>query len=164
MIDKKVIDGHIISDHVVFTSSAPTEDPFETLAFDDNIKVTISFFTQGEGKNMKSKSHQPDPPNYRGDFPLTENCFSISFYTAYVKSNTVVGDSKHSTGVVMAEILRANIPVKNGVVHLIHRPLMVVDTTVTQFLQVSRRLLSIHVCVGLCLLCILPCDHLLNIT
>lgn len=55
---------------------------------------------------------------------------------AYVKSNTVVGDSKHSTGVVLAEIVRANIPVRNGVVHLIHRPLMVVDTTVMQFLEV----------------------------
>lgn len=53
-----------------------------------------------------------------------------------MKSNTVVGDSKHSTGVVLAEIVRANIPVKNGVVHLIHRPLMVVDTTVKQFLEV----------------------------
>lgn len=58
------------------------------------------------------------------------------FFLAYVKSNTVVGDSKHSTGVVLAEIVRANIPVKNGVVHLIHRPLMVVDTTVKQFLEV----------------------------
>lgn len=55
MIDKKVIDGHIISDKVVFTASAPNEEPFETLAFDDNIKVTISFFTQGEGKTLKSK-------------------------------------------------------------------------------------------------------------
>lgn len=54
-IDKKVIDGHVISEQVVFTGSAPTEEPFETLAFDDNIKVTISFFTQGEGANMKSK-------------------------------------------------------------------------------------------------------------
>lgn len=54
-IDKKVIDGHIISEQVVFTGSAPTEEPFETLAFDDNIKVTISFFTQGEGANMKSE-------------------------------------------------------------------------------------------------------------
>lgn len=61
----------------------------------------------------------------------------FSLCAAYVKSNTVVGDSKHSTGVVMAEIVRANIPVKNGVVHLIHRPLMVVDTTVKQFLEVS---------------------------
>ncbi|KAJ6637756.1 Fasciclin-1 [Pseudolycoriella hygida] len=107
MIDKKVIDGHIISDKVVFTASAPTEEPFETLAFDDNIKVTISFFTQGEGKTLKT----------------------------YVKSNTVVGDSKHSTGVVMAEIVRANIPVRNGIIHLIHRPLMIVDTTVMQFLE-----------------------------
>jgi fasciclin 1 len=55
----------------------------------------------------------------------------------YVKSNTVVGDQKHTTGVVMAEIVMANIPVKNGVVHLIHRPLMVVDTTVAKFLEVS---------------------------
>jgi len=31
-----------------------------------------------------------------------------------------------------------NIPVKNGVVHLIHRPLMVVDTTVAKFLEVRK--------------------------
>lgn len=59
-----------------------------------------------------------------------------SIHTDYVKSNTVVGDTKHTTGVVLAEIVMANIPVKNGVVHLIHRPLMVVDTTVAKFLEV----------------------------
>lgn len=59
---------------------------------------------------------------------------------AYVKSHTIVGDGNHAEGVVLAEIVKANIPVKNGVVHLIHRPLMVVDTTVTQFLEV--RILS----------------------
>lgn len=57
-------------------------------------------------------------------------------FAAYVKSHTVVGDGTHTEGVVLAEIVKANIPVKNGVVHLIHRPLMVVDTTVTQFLEV----------------------------
>lgn len=61
----------------------------------------------------------------------------FSFSTqAYVKSNTMIGDSKHSTGVVMAEIVKGNIPVKNGVVHLIYRPLMVVDNSVKQFLEV----------------------------
>lgn len=54
LIDKKVIDGHIIPNRVIFTESAPIEQPFETLAFEDNIKVTVTFFTQGEGKNMKS--------------------------------------------------------------------------------------------------------------
>jgi hypothetical protein len=56
-----------------------------------------------------------------------------------VKSNTLVGDSNHPTGVVLAEIVKANIPVRNGVVHLIQRPLMVVDTTVKDFLEVSVR-------------------------
>lgn len=64
-------------------------------------------------------------------------CKKIFHFTAYVKSNTIVGDSKHSTGVVLAEIVKANIPVKNGVIHLIQRPLMVVDTTVKEFLEVS---------------------------
>jgi hypothetical protein len=57
--------------------------------------------------------------------------------TDYVKSKTVVGDPNHAEGVVLAEIVKANIPVRNGVVHLIYRPLMVVDTTVKQFLEVS---------------------------
>jgi len=57
--------------------------------------------------------------------------------TDYVRSNTVVGDPNHAEGVVLAEIVMANIPVRNGVVHLIHRPLMVVDITVQQFLEVS---------------------------
>jgi hypothetical protein len=38
----------------------------------------------------------------------------------------------------MAEVVLGNIPVKNGVVHLIHRPLMVVDTTVAKFLEVRN--------------------------
>lgn len=61
---------------------------------------------------------------------------SVFAFLAYVKSNTMIGDSKHSTGVVMAEIVKGNIPVKNGVVHLIYRPLMVVDNSVKQFLEV----------------------------
>lgn len=53
------------------------------------------------------------------------------------------GDSKHPQGAVLAEIVKANIPVSNGVVHLIDRPLMVVDTTVKQFLMVSVMFFSI---------------------
>ncbi|KAL6255108.1 hypothetical protein P5V15_013440, partial [Pogonomyrmex californicus] len=56
----------------------------------------------------------------------------------YVQSNTIVGDSTHQPGVVLAEIVKANIPVRNGVVHLIQRPLMVIDTTVKDFLEDSR--------------------------
>ncbi|XP_046682361.1 fasciclin-1 isoform X3 [Homalodisca vitripennis] len=106
-IDEKVIDGHVIPREVLFTNAAQEEVEHETLAFTDMMKVTISFKTEHSLKGSKT----------------------------YVKSHTIVGDANHAEGVVLAEIVKANIPVKNGVVHLIHRPLMVVDTTVTQFLE-----------------------------
>ncbi|CAB3237088.1 unnamed protein product [Arctia plantaginis] len=107
LIDEKVIDGHVIPHHVLFTHATPDGKEFETLAFGDNVKVIISFSTTMNGNEE----------------------------ITYVKSNTVAGDAKHARGVVLADIVRANIPVKNGVVHLIQRPLMVVDTTVIDFLK-----------------------------
>ncbi|XP_028030956.1 fasciclin-1 isoform X2 [Bombyx mandarina] len=107
LIDEKVIDGHVIPHHVLFTHATPDAKEFETLAFGDNVKVIVSFSTTMNGKEE----------------------------ITYVKSNTVAGDAKHSRGVVLADIVRANIPVKNGVVHLIQRPLMVVDTTIINFLK-----------------------------
>ncbi|KAL0832786.1 hypothetical protein ABMA28_000951 [Loxostege sticticalis] len=107
LIDEKVVDGHVIPHHVLFTKATPDTKEFETLAFSDNVKVIVSFSTAMNGREE----------------------------ITYVKSNTVAGDAKHSRGVVLADIVKANIPVKNGVVHLIQRPLMVVDTTVIDFLK-----------------------------
>ncbi|XP_032595687.1 fasciclin-1 isoform X6 [Drosophila grimshawi] len=104
LVDGKVIDGHVIPNTVIFTAASQHDEPKTSAAFEDQLKVTVSFFKQKDGK-------------------------------MHVKSNTIIGDAKHPQGVVLAEIVRANIPVKNGVVHLIHRPLMIIDTTVTQFLQ-----------------------------
>nr|CAD7432009.1 unnamed protein product [Timema monikensis] len=106
-IDQKVIDGHVIPDYVLFTDATPKDHDYNTLANYDMLRVTISFTTQSDGRTSRP----------------------------YVKSNTHLGDGNHAEGVVLAEIVKANIPVKNGVVHLIHRPLMVVDTTVQQFLE-----------------------------
>uniref|UniRef100_A0A146LUE9 Fasciclin-1 n=1 Tax=Lygus hesperus TaxID=30085 RepID=A0A146LUE9_LYGHE len=106
-IDELVIMGHVIPNQVLFTRPTPDNVPFQTLAFTDKVKVNISFSTEHDNNHERK----------------------------YVKSHTIVGDNNHQEGVVLAEILKANIPVKNGVIHLIHRPLMVVDTTVTQFLE-----------------------------
>lgn len=54
LIDHKVIDGHIIPNRVLFTSPVALQEPFPTLAFEDNLKVTISFFTQSDGRSTKS--------------------------------------------------------------------------------------------------------------
>ncbi|XP_055716289.1 fasciclin-1-like [Phlebotomus papatasi] len=107
MIDRKVIDGHIIPNRTVFTAAAPLGEPLPTAAFEDNLKVLITFFSQADGKSVRT----------------------------YVKSQTLIGDSVHAPGVVLSEIVRANIPVENGVVHLIQRPLVIVDTNVIQFLE-----------------------------
>ncbi|KAM8703079.1 hypothetical protein ACLKA7_005417 [Drosophila subpalustris] len=104
LVDAKVIDGHVIPNTVIFTAASQHDEPKTSAAFEDQLKVTVSFFRQKDGK-------------------------------MYVKSNTISGDAKHPQGVVLAEIVKANIPIRNGVVHLIHRPLMIIDTTVTQFLQ-----------------------------
>lgn len=51
-MDNKVIDGHVILNNVIFTSAAQIEVPQTTAAFEDNIKVTVSFFKQKDGKSM----------------------------------------------------------------------------------------------------------------
>lgn len=54
MIDRKVIDGHIIPNRTVFTAAAPLGEPLPTAAFEDNLKVLITFFSQADGKSVKS--------------------------------------------------------------------------------------------------------------
>ncbi|KAK5649981.1 hypothetical protein RI129_001010 [Pyrocoelia pectoralis] len=107
LIDNKTIDGHLVPNKVLFTAPTQRDIAFETAANGDNLKVYITFFQEPNDK--------------------TE--------AVYIKSETRLGDARHSPGVVISEIVKANIPVENGVVHLIQKPLMVVDTTVNQFLQ-----------------------------
>lgn len=64
------------------------------------------------------------------------------FITDYVKSHNLFADGKHTQGVVLAEIVKPNIPVKNGVIHLIQKPLMVVDSNVRKLLEVSNHKIS----------------------
>ncbi|ERL85007.1 hypothetical protein D910_02430, partial [Dendroctonus ponderosae] len=109
LIDDYIIDGHVIPREVLFTTPTKKDSPFPTLANSDNvIRVIISFTQEQRDKTIIN----------------------------YVKSHTLFGDGKHPQGVVLAEIVKANIPVKNGVIHLIHKPLMIVDSTIKELLQV----------------------------
>uniref|UniRef100_A0A182XNI1 FAS1 domain-containing protein n=1 Tax=Anopheles quadriannulatus TaxID=34691 RepID=A0A182XNI1_ANOQN len=100
MIDKRVIDGHVIPNKAIFTTPAPYGKPLETLQFEDDLRVTITFFRHETGKNT---------------------------HRVFVVSNTMYSNSRLTPGAVIAEIVKPNIPVANGVVHLIHRPLVIVD-------------------------------------
>jgi len=55
-----------------------------------------------------------------------------------VRSNTVVGDRAHPRGMVVSRIVRGDIPVANGVVHLIDKPLMIVAKSLYEYITVRR--------------------------
>ena len=52
-----------------------------------------------------------------------------------VRSSTVQGSRNHPRKNVKANIVRANIPVANGVVHLIDKPLIIVATPLWDYLR-----------------------------
>jgi hypothetical protein len=56
-------------------------------------------------------------------------------FPVQVKSNTVQGNRHHSREHVIANIVKANIPVANGIVHLIDRPLIVVASPLWKYLE-----------------------------
>ncbi|CAG9858671.1 unnamed protein product [Phyllotreta striolata] len=107
-IDEKIIDGHVIPGQVLFTTPTKKDVPYQTSANgDNNIRVVILFTQEQRGNTVVN----------------------------YVKSHTLFGDGTHTPGVVLAEIVKPNIPVKNGVIHLIQKPLMVVDGSVKKLLE-----------------------------
>jgi len=55
-----------------------------------------------------------------------------------VTSTTVMGDRNHPREKVKANVLRANIPVANGVVHLIDKPLIIVASPLWDYLQEEK--------------------------
>lgn len=68
-----------------------------------------------------------------GDYLYVIAMFSAINGKLFVKSHTINGDSNHPIGEIAAEVVHANIPVRNGVVHLIKRPLVVFDRSLTLF-------------------------------
>ncbi|XP_071523203.1 fasciclin-1 isoform X3 [Panulirus ornatus] len=119
LIDKQVIHGHVVPGKVLFTRAVENQnEQYESLAFTDNLKVFVS---------MEEVSNTAN-----------ENM------TYYVKSNTVAGDVSHDKGTMLARIVKGNIPVTNGVVHLIDRPLMVVASNIVSYLQDGGQLNKFH--------------------
>jgi uncharacterized surface protein with fasciclin (FAS1) repeats len=108
LFDKYVVLGHVIPNHVLFLNVMGKES-YRSAANDATVNVELSLIN----RTLRINPEQ----------------------TYYVQSNTIKADPKHNKGVVMSRVLRANIPVKNGVIHLIEKPLMIIDTSIIDFLQ-----------------------------
>ena len=69
-------------------------------------------------------------------FSWWHDFYHIIHFTAEVKSNTVQGNRHHDRAEnVIANVVKANIPVSNGIVHLIDKPLVVIATTLWDYLK-----------------------------
>merc|ERR1712088_250295 len=104
-VDAKVVEAHIVPGQLLLTSLIPTQE-VSTVAWDNNgVRVNVSL-----------------QPSYAQEGSVM------------VRSNTIVGDRFHGTGMVVSRIVKANIPVQNGIVHLIDKPLMVVARSLYDYL------------------------------
>ncbi|XP_067144605.1 fasciclin-1 isoform X1 [Centruroides vittatus] len=110
-IDKWVIRGHVIPNHVLFTRTMGRK-AYRSEAYEDNLKVKLSLI---------NRTNENDDG-----------------YTLYIQSNTIQSDYTHRKGVVYSKILHANIPVANGVVHIIEVPLMIIEKTIWQILEEEK--------------------------
>ncbi|KAH6931147.1 hypothetical protein HPB50_022504 [Hyalomma asiaticum] len=111
-IDKYVVRGHVIKNRRLFTRTMGNET-YESAAWEDNaVKVELSLANQSDSAGAE--------------------------YTLFAQSNTMSTEPQRQKGVVLSKIVKPNIPVKNGVVHLIEKPLMVVDTSIKDFFHRER--------------------------
>ncbi|KAK9886457.1 hypothetical protein WA026_016740 [Henosepilachna vigintioctopunctata] len=68
-----------------------------------------------------------------GDYILILVSFVERNGKLYIRSNTVMGDSNHQKGEMLSRVIKANVPVKNGVVHFIEKPLGIFDMQLKPF-------------------------------
>lgn len=152
LVDKVVLEGHIVPHKMLFTSHAPTQE-YPTVAWlPKGIQVNVSLQLTGFQSSSDSSFRNPnlDNPgrisyssysvNQDGDETLNQDQQrALELQEAspvVVRSNTIVGDRVHPRGMVVARIVQGNIPVQNGVVHLIDKPLMVVANSLYEYIMV----------------------------
>lgn len=152
LVDASVIESHIVPHRLMFTSHAPT-DEFQSVAWLPNgVKVNVSL--QPASFQL---TNDPAILNYEKQFK-SQDSFVYNKYQeedrpddpendprnyeapVMVRSNTIVGDRVHPRGMVVARILKGNIPVRNGVVHLIDKPLMIVARSLYEYVSEEGRL------------------------
>lgn len=151
LVDASVVESHIVPHRLLFTNQAPTEE-FPTVAWlQDGIKVNVSLQPpsfqgstdsailnwkeqhQAEDTFVFNKYQAEDRPN------APENDPRNAEKPVMVRSNTIRGDRVHARGMVVARILKGNIPVRNGVVHLIDKPLMIVARSLYEYVSAEGR-------------------------
>ncbi|KAH9387563.1 fatty acid synthase beta subunit fas1 [Tyrophagus putrescentiae] len=113
-VDRYVIKAHVIGKQSLFVRTLGEKVEHNTLASDDNVEVKLSL------SNQTSR-------------------FSVD-KVYFIQTNTVKNDKAHHLGKVLSRLSFANIPVRNGIIHIIDKPLMLMDLSVRDFLHQQPKL------------------------
>ncbi|UXI18670.1 hypothetical protein NH340_JMT04613 [Sarcoptes scabiei] len=116
--DLYVVKAHVVENKALFLRTMGDRRNYKTMAHDENIDVEVSFIN----KTLRFTSEKMH----------------------YVQSNTIKNDAVHKAGRVLSRMILANIPIKNGVMHIIEKPLMLMDMSIRDFLREQTKLKRFH--------------------
>ncbi|TRY68541.1 hypothetical protein TCAL_07251 [Tigriopus californicus] len=112
-LSKELVDENVIRGHVV---------PNTLLFTRPILKSEAKTATYTEGSSIKVTASIQNTPS-----------------GPQVKSNTVQGNRHHTREHVLANVVRANIPVSNGIVHLIDKPLVIIANPLSEYLALEEQ-------------------------
>ncbi|KPM08418.1 fasciclin-1-like protein [Sarcoptes scabiei] len=116
--DLYVVKAHVVENKALFLRTMGDRRNYKTMAHDEKIDVEVSFIN----KTLRFTSEKMH----------------------YVQSNTIKNDAVHKAGRVLSRMILANIPIKNGVMHIIEKPLMLMDMSIRDFLREQTKLKRFH--------------------
>lgn len=111
IVDEEVVRAHVVPEELMFTLP-PKRSP--------ELYPTLQFNSSKGVSNLAVKAK-----------------VSMKDVGPVVESKTMKGTKQHKRGTVEANIIKANIPVQNGIVHLIDKPLVIMANTLYEHLCVE---------------------------
>lgn len=112
-LDEVIVRAHVIPNKALYLRVFDAETEYRTATWDEQNQVGISL---------------PNPPEISTLKPVTNR----------IQSRTHKVTGNHHVGLVRTSVVTANIPVRNGVVHLIEKPLMIVDISTWDFIENNK--------------------------
>ena len=114
-IDADVVRAHVVPNRALFFRTLEGNTEYRTASWSDKIQVGVSLPISPEiAANLSTKA------------------------ASRIQSRTHKSNGNHHIGIVRVNIVKPNIPVRNGVVHFIDKPFMMVDISVWDFIEQNR--------------------------
>lgn len=110
-LDADTVRAHVVPNRALYFRTIEANTEYRTAAWNDKLQVGVSLPETNTSTRAGSR----------------------------IQSRTHKSENKdHHIGLVRTGLVTANIPVRNGVVHIIESPLMVVDITIWDFIEANR--------------------------